>query len=173
MVPPVNCGILPLSSATGGRRSPRFHRRGWWTRTPCSRWTIWLRNNFTRKRGEWVRRRARDPLRGSRQWTTKSEKGKMRVKKDGRRPIKKIKSRGRREISFNAPTPIFFDIVCARCVDAVYRVLFFSHSFVIGVVVREMQRNTACCPFFFCVGLIGRSRVTLWAKKKKKITKFS
>ena len=95
------------------------------------------------------------------QWTTKSEKGKMSVKKDGRRPIKKIKSRGRREISFNAPTPVFFDIVCARCVDAVYRVLFFSHSFVIGVVVREMQRNTACCPFFFCVGLIGRSRVTL------------
>jgi len=26
--PRVNCGILPLSSATGGRRSPRFHRRG-------------------------------------------------------------------------------------------------------------------------------------------------
>jgi len=76
-----------------------------------------------------------------RQWTTKSEKGKMSVKKDGRRPIKKIKSRGRREISFNAPTPIFFDIVCARCVDAVYRILFFLTTRLLLVLLCERYKE--------------------------------
>jgi hypothetical protein len=71
------------------------------------------------------------------------------VKKDCGPIEKKIKSRGRREISFNAPTPVFFDIVCARCVDTVYSILFF-HSFVIGVVARERQRNYS---LFVSVGL--------------------
>ena len=102
-----------------------------------------------------------------RQWTTKSEKGKMSVKKDGRRPIKKIKSRGRREISFNAPTPVFFDIVCARRVETVY-LIFFFHSFVIGVVARERQRNNVCCPFLFCVGLVVNCRAKNVRTRAKK-----
>lgn len=88
--------------------------------------------------------------------TTKSEKkAHKRTGCPGPSRRKKIKSRGpRREINFNAPTPVFFDIVCARRVETVYLILFF-HSFVIGVVARERQRNNLCCPFFFLCG-VGR-----------------
>jgi hypothetical protein len=107
----------------------------------------------------------------------KVKKGKMSVKKDDCQPIKKIKSRGRREISFNAPPPVFFDIVCARCVDAVYRILFFF-SLVCSWCCCARDTKKYCVLsvlFFFCVGLIGRSRVTFYfmSQKKKKITKSS
>ena len=39
-VPLVNCGIPPLSSAIGARRFLRSRRRGRWTRTLWTRWTI-------------------------------------------------------------------------------------------------------------------------------------
>jgi len=84
-----------------------------------------------------------------RQWTTKSEKGKMSVKKDGRRPIKKIKSRGRREISFNAPTPVFFDIVCARCVDAVYCILFFLTRLLLVLLCERYKEILRVVRSFF------------------------
>jgi len=73
----------------------------------------------------------------------------MSVKKDGRRPIKKIKSRGRREISFNAPTPVFFDIVCARCVDAVYCILFFLTRLLLVLLCERYKEILRVVRSFF------------------------